>query len=312
MTDDRRLVRGYPAQWQARYGDELVALVEDVSGGRAPSRRVRASLLVAGLKERLREQALIGRDCPRGDRVRAGSRVILIAWAALVVAGCGFAKSAEHWQASVPLRDQPLPGALYATIVVLAALGAAAVLAVAVTSLPCLRHALSAGLWPSVRRPVVRAARLSLLVVVATVALALSARHLTAQQRNGSSVVYVVAFAGWVVLIIASIGAWTAAALAVERRLDVTPGLQRAMQVGAGALATCTVAITGAMLAWWIAVARIAPGALSGQQLDATAPPWSWPFVASAAVAVAAAALAVLGAARLASAARSGSGPRLV
>lgn len=305
MTDDRRLLRWYPEQWRTRYGAELLALVDDVSEGRGPTGALRRSLLLEGLKERLREHALIGRDRPPTERIRAGARVTLVAWAALVVAGSGFARFSEHWQTGVPSRDRLVPEVMHGVVVVLAALGALAVVSVVLTALPSIRSAVSAGRWRAVRRPMLVAGGVTLAVVASTAGLAAWASNLTPAQRNGSYVAYLVAFLSWSLLVIAMIGAWTVAAIAVERQLDVPARLGRAMAIGSGVLTVGSVGIAGAILAWWIALARTAPWVLGGNQLGAPSSSFAWPLAGEAAVAVAAAVLALLGSTRLVSAARS-------
>jgi hypothetical protein len=310
MSDDRRLLRSYPRQWRERYGAELLALVEDMSDGGGPTRSQRRSLLLAGAKEHLREQAIIGRDRPPLDRARAGARVILVAWAALVVAGCGFAKFSEHWQVGVPTRDQLVPELMYGVVLVFAAVGALTVTGVVVVALPSLRRTFSAGRWRVLRRPVLAAGGLSLVALAATAGLAVWAQQLTPGQRNGTSVGYLAAFLCWALLIVAMVVAWTIAAIAAERHLEPSPLLARAVWIGASVLSLSTVAIAAAILAWWIALARSAPWVLAGNQLGAPASPWAWPLVGEAGVAVAAAVVALLGATRLVSASRSRSTAR--
>ena len=297
MTD-RRLLWAYPKQWRRRYGDELLALVEDGAGARGPSLRVRLSLLAAGVHERLREQALVGGDREPNDRLRAGSRVILVAWAALVVAGCGFAKFSEHWRDGVPSHQVLLPDVAFGSVVGLAVLGAATLLAVGVLALPALRGVVAEGRWREVRRPLVVATSMSLVVVAATGGLSGWAHHLSDAQRNGSSTAYSWAITSWAVVVVATIVAWVVAAIAVERRLVITPQLARAVRIGSAVLAACTVLIAAGMLVWWIALARTAPWVLTGSRIGTTPSAWAWPLPGEAAIAVTAAVLAVSGASR--------------
>lgn len=302
MSNDRRLLWAYPKQWRHRYGAELIALIEDQGGS---SRRVQLSLVRAGLHERLREQSLTGRDSSPIERVRAGSRVILVAWAALVVAGCGFAKFSEQWQVGVPSHDRLVPDLAYGAVVVLACVGAAALLSVLIAALSSLRGVITSAHWREFRRPVLVAIGLSLAALAATGGVVLRAQYLTPAQRNGSSPTYLAAFLCWALVIIAMIAAWAIAAIAVERELEVTPRLARTVAIASGVLSTCAVLIAGSILAWWISLARTAPWALQGGRAGTTASPWSWPLAVEAAVATTAAVLALFGATRLVSAARS-------
>jgi hypothetical protein len=48
------VLRWYPASWRRRYGEELIAMLEDTYGDDKPPRRVRMSLLRSGLMQRIR------------------------------------------------------------------------------------------------------------------------------------------------------------------------------------------------------------------------------------------------------------------
>lgn len=52
--DATRVLRWYPAPWRRRYGDELVALLDDSYGEGHLGWRVRMSLLQSGVRERIR------------------------------------------------------------------------------------------------------------------------------------------------------------------------------------------------------------------------------------------------------------------
>jgi hypothetical protein len=48
------VLRWYPAAWRRRYGEELIAMLDDTYGHDKLPRRVRMALLRSGLKERIR------------------------------------------------------------------------------------------------------------------------------------------------------------------------------------------------------------------------------------------------------------------
>ena len=54
-----RLLRWYPPAWRDRYGDELVALLEDELDGAAPDVRLRLSLAASGIRQRARWSGLV-------------------------------------------------------------------------------------------------------------------------------------------------------------------------------------------------------------------------------------------------------------
>jgi hypothetical protein len=51
--DARRVLRWYPPAWRRRYGQELVAMLEDTYGDDKLALRVRMALIRSGLKERI-------------------------------------------------------------------------------------------------------------------------------------------------------------------------------------------------------------------------------------------------------------------
>ena len=53
--DAKRVLRWYPAAWRRRYGEELIAMLDDTHGGEDKlPRRARMSLLRSGLIQRIR------------------------------------------------------------------------------------------------------------------------------------------------------------------------------------------------------------------------------------------------------------------
>ncbi len=121
------LLRIYPAAWRERYGDELVSLIEDEAGGKRLPGRVVRDVIVAGCRQRLRTSGLLGDDVPPAARIRAGVLLVLSSWAAFVVAGLGFAKAAEHWQAVTPQPDRGVPMTAYDAVLLAAEVGTLAV-----------------------------------------------------------------------------------------------------------------------------------------------------------------------------------------
>jgi hypothetical protein len=52
--DAKRVLRWYPAAWRRRYGEELIAMLDDTHGNGKPPLRARMSLLRSGLMQRIR------------------------------------------------------------------------------------------------------------------------------------------------------------------------------------------------------------------------------------------------------------------
>ena len=84
MTAGRfeRLLKWYPSRWRARYGEELVALMEDTYGEGSLPLSSQLSIMRTGATEHLREMGLGGGEDTPGERVRSGSQLVLCGWPA--------------------------------------------------------------------------------------------------------------------------------------------------------------------------------------------------------------------------------------
>jgi hypothetical protein len=149
-TWDPRL-RWYPRSWRTRYGEELIALLDDEYEGRLPT-LVQIGLLTGGLRQRARQSGLTGDSAPAAQGVRAGALVVLAAWVAFAIAGASFAKFSEHFDEALPRNLSAHRLADLAFTVLQTAAGVASVLVVAgaLLALPAFVRYLRAGGWPSV------------------------------------------------------------------------------------------------------------------------------------------------------------------
>ncbi len=209
-ANDPRL-RWYPPSWRARYGDELVALLDEEYGGTVPV-KVRLSLVTGGLRQRARQSGLVGDTAPATDGVRAGALVVLAAWAAFVIAGASFAKFSEHFDEALPHRSgaHRVPDLAFTLLQTVAGVASLLVVAGAFLALPAFVRFLRAGGWASVRRHFMRALVCTALVGVVTLPLLLWAHHLTPHQRNGGLHWYGALFLLWAALIVVTLALWTA------------------------------------------------------------------------------------------------------
>jgi hypothetical protein len=87
---------------------------------------------------------------------------------------------------------------------------------------------------------------------------------LTSHQRNGHDVAYGVAVVLYALLLLACLAAWTAAAVAVARRLHLASGVLRAEAWLAAGATLAMGAMTAATAVWWGALARSAPAFAGG------------------------------------------------
>ena len=293
-----RLLRWYPPAWRARYGEELAALVEDAYGGRRLPLRQRLSLAGHGLKERARASGLVDAGDP-GQRARSGALVVLCAWSLFVIAGGGFAKYVEHWDAVTPGPDRWLPGAAYDVVVAAAVAGAALIACGALLALGAFVGFLRAGRWREIRPFVVTALALTALTVSLTVVGVLWAHGQSATGRNTTSVVGTGLGGVWGLGLVGTLAAWCAAAVATVRRLELSPRVLRVEGGLAVALVGAMAAVTAGVVTWWAAVAVDAPGFLSQGPLGDVGPGVAPPLVVAGLLMVAGLVIAATGAWRV-------------
>lgn len=252
-----RLVRLYPAAWRARYGSELEDLIAAMrADGRSPWRL--AADVVRGA----------GREHLRSAGGRGGLLLVLWAWALMVVAGAVVQKTSEHWQRAVRPAGHGPASAGFTLLLVAAGATAMLVAAGIALALPATARFVRRGGLGEVREHVLTALALSLVAVLATVALVLWASHLSAADRAGNDDAYAGAFIAWAVLGAAALAAWTALSAAVARRIELSAAVLRAEAVLSAAVALALALITAGTALWWAAVARHAPGFFGGLAIE--------------------------------------------
>lgn len=252
MTRPERLLRWYPQAWRDRYGDEFIALNEDMlTDGPPPRFPFGLRVAVAGLRERANASGLAGTIAPASTRIRSGTLVVLWAWAAFVVLGSALAKRAEH------LEARPLTVIASLAIVGLIALLIAALAVVPAASGLLHQHAAS-GVTPHIRRALVA----TVSAAVATIGLSRWAASLPAGARENATGSYAIAFALWAVVIVIGLAMWTGAAFAMAQRLDL-PRRVLALEMWAATLiAVVMVAITVTAMLWWTTASGPVPSGL--------------------------------------------------
>lgn len=252
--DPHRLLRWYPPAWRERYGEDLLAYLEDEFGSGRPPLRARLSLLAGGARERARGFGLVGDSAPAPQRVRAGALVVLWAWTAFVVGGSAFAKGSEHFDSVLPPAGHRVPDLAYTLLQATSSSAAALVLAGALLAVPAVARYLRSGGWAALRGHVLRAAASTVATVAVAVPLSVWAHHLSAHDRNGGLPGYTVLFLTFGALFALTLGLWTATAVAAARRVSLT----RTVFVAEAALAVAVAASMAVMVAatavWWAAI----------------------------------------------------------
>ena len=265
MSVDRyeRLIRWYPPDWRSRYGGEMTALLEDSygpAGGVPIGDRIR--LARAGLTERAREVGLAGSSQGPAERMRAGSVLVLCGWTLFLVAGAMFAKFTDNWFIATPRADRWVAGWSYRAVAAAGGLGCVLVLLAALVAVPAFARLVRGGGWESVRRPVLRAIAAVAVAGLALGAAVVWAHHLSSHDRNGGLSLYGALFVVVCLAVVLALGCASAAAIAVARRIELSPGTLRLLGVMAMGLAALMVLIFAGIATWWISESLHAPGVL--------------------------------------------------
>ncbi len=310
--DRSGILRWYPEEWRARYGDELMALVHDRYGtGRVPL-TARASMMRAGSAERLRHAGIVGGTVSHERRVRGASLMVLCGWALFVIAGSAFAKYAEHWDLVTPRHDRSIPSAAFVAVQVAAAAGVVLFSVAVLVALPALVRRIRERGWDTVRTPLRATILTSGVALAATVTIIVWSHHSTPTPLNRGLWPYKIAGMVWVILVLAAIACGTAAIIAVVTRLELSRGATRTLGILAVAMATVLLVILAGVTIWWISLAINAPWFFGGTRgaISAAAPP---AMIGVGAVMVVGLVLGMYGAARvmgnLRTVSRSGSEP---
>jgi hypothetical protein len=234
------LLRWYPRAWRERYGEELLALIQDDMDEGRPAWRLRLSVTWGGLRERAHATRRAAAAAFRHPGWPAGSGTILTTGllCAVLPSGLASASSARAWQA-VTLD------ALLAAI----ALAGAIALADGLVALPALIGFLRAGGGPKIWRRAGRAAG----------ATAVAGGGLAGLVVFAGSSEMSVSWGYWAGALVtglataAAIGLWAAAAAATARHLTLAPRV-RAAQLALGAvMPTAITAVIATMALCWSA-----------------------------------------------------------
>jgi len=297
--DLRRLLRWYPPKWRSRYGDEFLALLEDRLRDAPLTWRFRSSVAMAGVRERCYGSGVVGtRSAPLTQR-RTGSLMVLVAWSIMIVGGAGLAKTAEHFSAALPAGSRSLAQMAYNTTAVAGIAGSLLVVVGGLVALPGFLRLLRAKQWSQVRQKFERSLIASAVVIASTVGLSLWAHHLTSAQRNGANGWYSLVFIAWALVVVTTLGLWTAAGVDVASRIDFTP---RELRWESGlALGVClsSLVVVATATLWWIQVGVHAPWFLEGSTAGVATSPWSAQLVAIVVVLALGTITAIWGASRV-------------
>ncbi len=297
-ASDPRL-RWYPPSWRARYGNELIALLDDEYGGHPPA-LVHFGLVTGGLRQRARQSGLTGDSAPAADGVRAGALLVLAAWTAFVIAGVSFAKFSEHFDEALPhsMGAHRVPDLALTVLQTVAGVASILVVAGALLAVPTFVRYLRADGWSSVRGHFLRALACTGLAVAVTVPLLVWAHHLTPHQRNVGLHWYGALFLIWAALIVITLMLWTVVAVAAARRVVFSQAILTTEAILAAGIAVAMVIMVGATAVWWGAMAKDAPAFLNASPGGAPGSPWDIWLIATVALMAVAMGTAAVGVVR--------------
>jgi hypothetical protein len=240
-----RLLRWYPRAWRERYGEELLALIQDTLDEGRPTWRLRLGVIRSGLRER-------GHQAVRAVKAAGQRPSGLDLWAKMLVAGTIVALLPENLsQSPSPARGWQAVAAFDAMLAAVALTGAV-VVAGGLAALPALVRFLQAGGWPKIRRRVAWATGATAVAGGGLAGLALVVGSRSPGQLDASGAY----LAGWLatgLAIAVAIGLWATAAAATARHLALVPRV-RAVQLALGAVAAPLVTVVLVTLnLWWSA-----------------------------------------------------------
>lgn len=292
------LLRWYPMAWRARYGEELIALVEDQVGDARVPMRLRVSLAVAGVRERAYQAGIVGEATPEVRR-RSGSLMVLVAWAAMTVAGAVVAKTSEHFAAAMTPASRAGAQRAYDVVAGAGVAGMVLVLIGALVVLPSLARAVSHGAWRHLRRAVVVAGVAWGVTAATTFSASAWGHHLRVAARNGADPRYTALAVILGLLVVVSITASCVAVVKVVTTIELSPRVLRAESVLAAGVAVSALAVTSGTFAWWREMSVHASWFLQGAPRGVAASAWSTHLVVAAVIMVSSLALSSWGMARV-------------
>jgi hypothetical protein len=237
------LLRWYPRAWRERYGDELLALIQDTLEDGRPTWRLWLGVAWGGLRERGHQAGRVVRAAVtwRTAPDRWSLFVAGLVLASLPVAAAGSPRQARGWQAAA--ADGVLAAVALTGVVVMAS---------GLMALPALIRFLRAGGWPRIRRRVMWAAGATVVAGGALAGVSVASGSRSPAQLNTSWAFSVGQLAAGLAISVA-IGLWAAAAVATAKHLALAPRV-RAAQLMLGAVSTTLVtAMFVTLTLWWSA-----------------------------------------------------------
>ena len=238
-----RLLRWYPRAWRERYGEELLALIQDTLDEGRPTWRLRLGVIWGGLRERAHQAVRAGKAAVK----RAASR-----WLTIFVAGMIFGNLPQNLKKSLPPARAWQATAAFDVLAAVAAHGRGGS-GQRPGGLPAAFRFLRAGGWPKIRRRVAWAAGATGLPAARWLALSLALRSLP--KLSWTSRWPASAFTATALALVVAIGLWAAAVTATAKHLKLAPRA-RAVELVLGAVISTAVSVMVAASIIWLSAAQ--------------------------------------------------------
>ena len=231
------LLRWYPRAWRERYGEELLALIQDTLEDGRPTWRLRLGVIRGGLRERAHQAWQAGRAAAQS-------------WLPLVVV-VGSVIGAIPGNLKTPLSP---PRAGQATVAFDALAGVLAltgvcVLAGALVAIPAFAAFLRKGGWPKIRRRVAWAAAATLAAGAGLAWLAIMLRSMTFAQMN-RSLTYLTGETATSLALVVALGLWASVARATAKELRLGPRARAVQPLLATVIMLAALTVLSANLIW--------------------------------------------------------------
>ena len=238
------LLRWYPRAWRERYGEELLALIQDTVDDGRPTWRLRLGVIGGGLRERAHQAGRAGTAAVR----RTPSRYLMVVPAGLVLANVPW-----NLKASLPPSRAWQSTAAFGALAGVVAFTGVCVLAGGLVAAPAFVAFLRAGGWPKIRRRVAWAAGATVPAVGGLAGLVLGQRSMSIAQLS-QSWAYGIGVAATSLALVVALGLWASAAAATAKHLKLATRARAAQVLLAAVTMTAALAIVPANLLWLAAI----------------------------------------------------------
>ncbi|HLK76578.1 MAG TPA: hypothetical protein VKU77_23430 [Streptosporangiaceae bacterium] len=231
------LLRWYPRAWRERYGEELLALIQDTLEDGRPTWRLRLGVIRGGLRE-------------RGHQAWQAGKAAFHGWLPMgVVVGLVVVSIPGNLKTPLPPARAGQATAAFDALAGIMALTGVCVLAGALVAIPAFAAFLRAGGWPKIRRRAAWAAGATLAAGGGLAWLAFMLRSMSFAQVN-RSLAYVTGEIATSLAVVIALGLWASVAQATAKHLRFGPRARAAQPLLAAATMTGMLTILSANLIW--------------------------------------------------------------